>query len=219
MTSTNHNTTSCKANGPNHHIIGKIDQKLIDSALIEIGRVEDWPNSKRDQHHILNQGRTLAFRDERYRDTAHRYKCPSINRIVEHVLGLGFGTVPGKIACAYLPPGKVIKPHKDGGQYYTFHNRIHVPLVTNPGVMMTVDQEEFQMEVGNIYLFQNLRRHAARNQGQEARIHLIMDVLDPRYSQQIYHRLWWPLMLNAFGMASGYRWLRSRNASQTRLYG
>jgi aspartyl/asparaginyl beta-hydroxylase (cupin superfamily) len=139
--------------------------------------------------------------------------------MVDQVLGLGLGSVPAKIVCAYLPPGKVIKPHKDGGQYYTFHNRIHVPLVTNPGVIMTVDREEYQMDVGSIYLFQNLRRHAARNEGLEARIHLILDVLDPRYSEQIYLRLWWPLMLNVFGMASGYRWLRSRNATQAHLYG
>jgi hypothetical protein len=219
MLTTNRNTFSCKADGPNHHIIGRVDQELIDTALNEIGGVETWPQVKRDKHHILNQGRSLIFRDEKHCDTDLRGSCPSIERIVNQVLELGFGSVPAKIVCAYLPPGKVIKPHKDGGQYYTFHNRIHVPLVTNPGVIMTVDGEEYQMHVGNIYLFQNLRRHAARNQGPDPRIHLIMDLLDPRYSEETYHRLWWPLMLNAFGIASGYRWLRSRNAPQARLLG
>lgn len=210
MTATAAYARHCKAVGPNHHVIAHADAGLIEAALREIGPVEDWPKVKRDQHHILNQGRSLILRDERHRDTALRGRFPSVEALVGQVLGLGFGTVPGKIVCAYLPPGKEIKPHCDGGQYYTFHNRIHVPLRTNPGVVMTVDGEQFRMAPGNVYLFQNLRRHAAHNNGSEGRIHLIVDVLDPRYSLAVYHRLWWPLMLNLLGTASAYRWLRRR---------
>lgn len=210
MNSTVRSTYHCKAVGPNRHVIGQADPRLIAAALAEIGSVETWPRVKRDDHHILDQGRSLIMRDERHRDSELRGRFPSIEKLVDQVLGLGFGSIPAKIVCAYLPPGKVIKPHKDGGQYYTFHNRIHVPLVTNSQVIMTVDGEQFAMDVGDIYLFQNLRRHAASNEGTEGRIHLIMDVLDPRYSVDLYHRLWWPLMLNFLGIASAYRWLRYR---------
>lgn len=206
----------CKAQGPNQDVIGEVDRQLIDQALQEIGSPEQWPAVKRDQHHILEQGRSLILRDHRHKDTEQRGRYPAFEKLVEQVLSLGYGTAPGKIVAAYLPPGRIIKPHRDSGEYYTFHNRIHVPLVTSDDVIMEIEGEHFHMDVGKVYLFQNLRRHAARNGSQSGRIHLIMDVLDPRYSAAIYRR-WWPVLAsNFFWGASVYRYSRFLAAEKQR---
>ena len=194
-----------KAEGPNHHVIGHIDTTLIEAALREVGPAENWDRVSRDRHPILNQGQSLILRDQHHRDTANRHRFESVERIVAQVARLGLGEVPGKVLLANLPPGKITKAHRDSGEYYKFHNRIHVPFVTAPGVTMTVGDEDFHMSVGNIYLFQNLRRHAVRNDSNTHRIHLILDMLDPRYSPAVYARGARLLSSNLFWCASMYR--------------
>jgi len=194
-----------KADGPNRHLIGHVSLALVQAALREVGPAESWPVDKRDDHPRLNQGRSLILRNERHRDTPHRHRFASVERLVEEVARLGFGSVPGKVLLASLPPGKVTKAHCDSGEYYKFHNRIHVPLVTAEGVTMTVADEEFHMAVGDVYLFQNLRRHAVRNDSAIHRIHLIIDMLDPRYSPALYARAARLLGINLFGCSSLYQ--------------
>lgn len=203
-----------KAVGPNHHVIGAMDGALIAAAVAEIGPAAGWPASCRDRHHILEQGRSLILRDHRHRDTPQRGRYPSLETIIARVLSLGYGTVPGKIVVAFLPPGKVIKPHRDSGEYYTFHNRVHVPLLTDPGVVMSVDGEDYHMAVGQVYLFQNRRRHAARNLSPMGRLHLIVDVLDPRYSAAFFRRMHLLLATNFLWAATLYRLLCHRTAAK-----
>lgn len=197
-----------KAGGANHNIIGTVSPTLVDKALREIETPDTWPSMKRDRHHILRQGRSLILRDEWHRDTLLRSRYPAINALVELVASLNYGTVPGKITVAYLPPGSSIKPHHDSGEYYKYHNRIHVPLITHPLVLMTSDAEQFHMSVGNIYLFQNLKRHAAANGSDQGRLHLIIDMLDPRYNATLFRKLRLVLATNFLWFGSIYRSLR-----------
>jgi len=203
-----------KAEGPNQHVIGHVDTALIEAALHEVGPAEHWARVSRDRHPILNQGQSLILRDQHHRDTPNRYRFNHVERIVAQVAQLGLGEVPGKVLLANLPPGKITKAHRDSGEYYKFHNRIHVPFVTAPGVTMSVGDEDFHMSVGNIYLFQNLRRHAVRNESNTHRIHLIIDMLDPRYSPTVYGRgaylfgsnvLWCASMYRKYGQLAAYR--------------
>ncbi|MGA2448031.1 MAG: aspartyl/asparaginyl beta-hydroxylase domain-containing protein [Polyangiaceae bacterium] len=194
-----------KADGPDRHVVGTIDPRDIEAALREIGPPDSWPPAARDRHHILDEGRSLILRNERHVDMPMRWKLPAVEAILGRVTSLGLGESPGKIVIALLPPGRVIKPHRDSGQYYTFHNRIHVPLVTNPDVRVTVGGECFHMSVGHIYLFQNLRRHSVHNASSAARIHLIVDMLDPRYSEATYRLLYRVLQANVLGAATLFR--------------
>jgi hypothetical protein len=198
-------SSATKAEGPNRHVIGHVTMELVQAALREVGRAETWPIVTRDDHPLLSQGRSLILRDELHRDTPQRQRFPSVERLVAEVARLGFGNVPGKVLLASLPHGKVTKPHCDSGEYYKFHNRIHVPLVTAEGVSMIVAEEAFHMAVGDVYLFQNLRRHAVRNDSTIHRIHLIIDMLDPRYSPAVYARTARLLGVNLFWCSSLYQ--------------
>ena len=196
---------SPKAVGPTVNVIGHMPVTQLNEALAQIGAPTSWPATKRDKHPKLNQGRSLILRAYNHRDTELRARYPALEAIVQHVLKLGYGTVPGKIVVACLPPGKEIKSHYDFGGYYKFHNRIHVPLCTMPNVTMLSAGQSFHMDVGKIYLFQNLEVHSAHNASDVDRLHLILDVLDDRYSARIYEKFYLIFASNFLFLGTLYR--------------
>jgi hypothetical protein len=78
-----------------------------------------------------------------------------------------------------LPPQTEIKPHIDEGESLKRCHRIHVPIITNPGSLFMVGRLKFHMPEGEMWEINNRRTHAVRNAGTEARIHLIMDYVQP----------------------------------------
>ncbi|WP_261526624.1 aspartyl/asparaginyl beta-hydroxylase domain-containing protein [Burkholderia multivorans] len=194
-----------KAVGPLVNVIGAMSDTRLHAALAEIGEPASWPAVKRDRHRKLKQGRSLILRDYNHRDTEMRERFPALEAIVQQVLTLGYGSVPGKIVVACLPPGKQIKPHRDVGGYYKFHNRIHVPLRTTAGATMHSAGVDFHMERGKVYLFQNLEVHSATNASEDNRLHLILDVLDHRYSAWIYRKFYLLLASNFLFLGTLYR--------------
>ena len=76
---------------------------------------------------------------------------------------------------AKLPPGEIIKPHRD--QHPSFHHshRIHVPIKTNPRVRFMIDGRPYGMEVGEAYEINNQKLHSVMNKGEEERINFIFD--------------------------------------------
>ncbi len=197
-----------KAQGLDEAVVAEISILLVEQAREEVGTPGQWPPAKRDRHHILNEGRSLILRDANQRDTPLRERYRAIQAIVDFVCTLGYGTVPGKITVAALPPGAHIKRHYDKGEYYKYHNRLHVPLATNALVTTTIEQHEFHMSVGHVYLFQNLKYHSVRNASSEHRLHLIVDLLDPRYDPAWYRRLRWLLLVNVLWIGSLYQRFR-----------
>jgi hypothetical protein len=58
--------------------------------------------------------------------------------------------------------------------------RFHLPLFTNAGASVLLDDEEFHLQEGYIYYFNNGCVHAAQNRGPENRYHFVWDMwLDP----------------------------------------
>lgn len=59
--------------------------------------------------------------------------------------------------------------------------RVHVPIVTNPGVFFTMGNSrphnQYRMDVGFAYRFNTLIDHAVENHGKEARLHFVMDIV------------------------------------------
>jgi hypothetical protein len=209
------NRTS-KSVGPLVNVIGYVSDAQLRAATVEIGSPENWQPAKRDKHPKLHEGRSLVLREYNHHDAECRNQFPALESIIEYVLSLGYGSVAGKIVVACLPPGKKILPHRDVGGYYKFHNRIHVPLVTHQdSIMQSVDQL-FHMDLGKVYLFQNLEIHSAHNRSNGNRLHLIIDVLDDRYSARIYQRGYLLLASNFLLLGTLYRlWGRWRRYSDS----
>jgi hypothetical protein len=86
----------------------------------------------------------------------------------------------GRMRILRLAPGCVIGEHRDVGAEVgcvAFRQvRLHVPIITNDRVTFFVGGEKIKMQAGHLYYVNFSKRHYVRNDGTEARIHLVMDL-------------------------------------------
>ena len=76
-----------------------------------------------------------------------------------------------------LKSGTVIPSHRDKGPLTAKTHRIHVPVTTNNECVFTVGDESKRLEVGQIWIIDNVGRyHSVENKGSSHRVHLIVDV-------------------------------------------
>jgi hypothetical protein len=80
---------------------------------------------------------------------------------------------------ARLAPGAEIRPHHDDGFSLTNSHRVHLPVLTRPGVAFTVGGETRGLAAGELVEINNCRVHAVRNDSPAPRVHLIVDWVIP----------------------------------------
>jgi len=83
-----------------------------------------------------------------------------------------------KAMLARLRARGVIDRHVDSAQTNLRTHKIHVPLVTNPGVVMSLGDSEHQLAFGRAYEVNNVIVHGVRNDGDTDRIHFIFEVFE-----------------------------------------
>ena len=72
--------------------------------------------------------------------------------------------------------GAVIKAHRDAElAFEKGEARLHVPIVTNPGVEFVIDGERVVMEAGTCWYINANLTHRVANHGDTDRIHLVVD--------------------------------------------
>ncbi len=82
-----------------------------------------------------------------------------------------------KLMLAELAPGRAITPHRDRGSALALVHRCELPIVTNDNVSFVVDDEDFKLQAGTVYEFDNTRIYAVSNHGDQRRIDLICDIM------------------------------------------
>ena len=75
-----------------------------------------------------------------------------------------------------LANSKVLR-HTDGGALLHYSRRVHIPLVTNPEIMFTVQKTTINMQESQWYEINNQLPHEVDNPTDLDRIHLIIDIL------------------------------------------
>jgi quercetin dioxygenase-like cupin family protein len=86
-----------------------------------------------------------------------------------------------------LAPGSVIKPHKDPGCGYSDGQfRIHIPIITNPGVHFTIEDEQLHLAAGECWYLDFSATHSIVNNGSTARVHLIIDGIRNSWTDQLF---------------------------------
>ena len=61
--------------------------------------------------------------------------------------------------------------------------RLHIPIYTNPGAIMVIDQAAQHMPAdGSVWITNNLKYHNAFNGGEENRVHLVACVLEHNFN-------------------------------------
>ena len=89
----------------------------------------------------------------------------------------------GHVLFTRLPPGAQISRHTDEGIYADLFDRFHLCLQGDAGNLFECGGETYHPEPGEIFWFNHKRPHSVTNLGRLERIHLILDVMAPRYTE------------------------------------
>lgn len=101
--------------------------------------------------------------------------CPYIMEIMSEL-----GGTWGRSRLMGLAPGAEVPAHVDSHYYWRTHLRIHIPVITNPGVAFTCGGETVHMAPGECWVFDSFQRHEVHNRGEAHRVHLVLDTVGGR---------------------------------------
>ena len=104
------------------------------------------------------------------RETPHLQQCPYVRQVMA-----SFGEVLGRSRLMKLAPASEVAQHVDFNYHWYTRVRIHIPVVTNPGVIFYCADQSVHMQAGECWTFNNWRRHRVVNGGDRERIHLVID--------------------------------------------
>ena len=86
----------------------------------------------------------------------------------------------GRIRIMKLLPGTEIREHRDTydevSDYAFGQVRLHIPIVTNDKVIFTVAGQQYHLAAGRLHYVNFSKKHYVRNDGDEARTHLVLDL-------------------------------------------
>lgn len=99
-------------------------------------------------------------------------RCDYVRQIMSEI-----GAVWGRSRFMGLAAGREVPAHIDTHYYWRTHYRIHIPVITNPGVIFTCGDETVHMDAGECWLFDSFRWHDVQNKGDAQRIHLVIDTV------------------------------------------
>ena len=83
----------------------------------------------------------------------------------------------GRVRLLLKEPRSTLSWHRDP------EPRLHIPIITNPGCHMVIDNVAKHLPAdGSVWITNNTKYHNAFNGGEENRIHLVACVLDHKFS-------------------------------------
>ena len=83
----------------------------------------------------------------------------------------------GRVRILLKKPRTTLSWHRDP------EPRLHIPIITNPGAIMVIDNVAKHMPAdGSVWITNNTKYHNAFNGGEENRIHLVACVLDYKFN-------------------------------------
>jgi hypothetical protein len=83
----------------------------------------------------------------------------------------------GRVRVLLKQPRSTLSWHRDP------EPRLHIPIITNPGAIMVVDNVAKHLPAdGSVWITNNIKYHNFFNGGEEDRIHLVACVLDHKFN-------------------------------------
>lgn len=115
----------------------------------------------------------------------HRQTWPLLDVVYANVGGRELG----RAMIVNLKPGGFIKPHVDEGAYADHFERFHLSLQSGPGNFFHVEApngptETVHMKAGELWWFNHKAPHWVANTSEEPRLHLIVDIVAPKYRRE-----------------------------------
>lgn len=104
--------------------------------------------------------------------TSYLERCPYLVQVLAHL-----GAVWGHTRLMKLTGGAEVSPHVDINYYWRERMRVHVPILTQPGVRFICGDAEVNMQAGECWLFDTWRPHRVVNVPDRERVHLVADTV------------------------------------------
>lgn len=84
----------------------------------------------------------------------------------------------GGVLLTRIPPRCAVTRHNDRGRWHPefFTTKAYIPLASNDKCVSTCADESIVMQVGSVWLFDNLQEHSTENNGDTDRITLIVSM-------------------------------------------
>jgi len=82
-----------------------------------------------------------------------------------------------RVTCLKARAKSLVHRDADDGEYMA---RLHIPLITNPKCKFIADGQSLYMEPGKAYIVWTQIWHQIRNDSDQDRFHLIMDIYDTK---------------------------------------
>lgn len=99
-------------------------------------------------------------------------QCPYLVQVMASM-----GAILGRTRLMRLAGQAEVTRHADQGYYWVDRTRIHVPVVTQPGVRFECDDAAIHMAAGECWVFDTWRQHRVLNDASQSRIHLVVDTV------------------------------------------
>lgn len=170
--------------------LGPVDIAALRAAVLAIPEAV-WAAenaAKPNRFEALGDTRHIVFRfidsPRDWRASHDRPAWPRWRDVLAPVLaeavrdyGYARGLFP-RVMLAQMPPGGVIHPHIDANPAAKWPHKIHVPVLTNGGVVSCFGGGTHRFAPGEAVEVNNLGPHWVRNEGDTDRVHLIFEYYD-----------------------------------------
>jgi hypothetical protein len=144
----------------------------------QVGRQEAFPAHRKTQTIPLIYDPDMRHTDQtvwpRF-DAMQDVLAPAM-RAIEAYFGAGYFV---RVILTRLGAGETIGSHRDHGPSLARAHRMHLAIETNPQAEFGIAGHIRHLPPGEIWEINNRKVHGVRNQGDAARIHLILDYVVP----------------------------------------
>jgi len=114
--------------------------------------------------------RDVAIDESSYTELVPEFKNTYFKEVIE---ALSSKYKLGRIRILLKEPRSTLSWHRDP------EPRLHIPIITNPGCLMVIENVAKHMPAdGSVWITNNTKYHNAFNGGEENRVHLVACVLD-----------------------------------------
>jgi len=108
-----------------------------------------------------------------FSDTPLLAQCPNVRTALR-----SFECSLTSVRFLRLGSGARVREHRDYGlEFETGEARMHIPVISGPGVEFVLDSREIAMNPGDCWYVDVNRPHRVANPGNEPRIHLVIDCI------------------------------------------
>ena len=118
--------------------------------------------------------RDFAINENAYTELVPEFKNTYFEKVIQ-VISSKYKL--GRVRILLKEPRSTLSWHRDP------EPRLHIPIITNPGCLMVIDNVAKHMPAdGSVWITNNTKYHNAFNGGEENRVHLVACVLDYKFN-------------------------------------